>query len=63
MFSFFGMFADPIDGLREQLARNWPRANIVSIEKPLAALGVRFGREFYEPSNEDIPDVVSGHAE
>jgi hypothetical protein len=60
MFSFFGLFSDPIDGLREQLARSWPRASVISIEKPLAALGVRFGPEFYQPSNEDIPEIVSG---
>jgi len=60
MFSFFGLFGDPIDGLLEQLARDWPRANVISIEKPLVALGVRFGQEFYEPSDEDIPDVVTG---
>lgn len=59
MFSFFGLFADPIDGLQEQLTTRWPGANMARIEKPFAAIGLRFGEEFYQPADEDIPAPLS----
>jgi hypothetical protein len=59
MFSFFGLFADPVGGLPEQLSRIWPELSVVRIERPISALAVRFGRDRYVPSDEDIPEPVS----
>jgi len=55
VFSFFGLFADPVDGLPEQLSKLWPELGVVTIERPISALAVRFGRDRYVPSDEDIP--------
>jgi hypothetical protein len=55
LFSFFGLFADPVDGLSQQLCRIWPELYVVRIERPISALAIRFGADQYEPANEDIP--------
>jgi hypothetical protein len=58
MFTFFGLFADPVSGLPEQISRIWPDLNIVSLEQPISAVAVRFGQHLYEPPQEDTPEPV-----
>jgi hypothetical protein len=38
MFSFFGLFADAADGLREQISETWPERTIIMIESPFSAV-------------------------
>jgi hypothetical protein len=58
MFTFFGLFADPVGDLPEQISRTWPDLNIVSLEKPISAVAVRFGQDLYEPAQEDTPEPL-----
>jgi hypothetical protein len=58
MFTFFGLFADPISGLPEQISRIWPDLKIISLERPISAIAARFGLDHYEPSEEDTPEPV-----
>jgi hypothetical protein len=58
MFSFFGLFIDPVDGLSQQLCRIWPELHVVSVERPISALAVRFSEDRYKPSDEDIPAPI-----
>jgi len=59
MFSFFGLFADPVGELAEQISTAWPGADVIRIEQPIPAIGARFERDLYQPELEDIPDAVA----
>jgi hypothetical protein len=56
MFTFFGLFADPVRGLSEQISGTWPSLNVIRLEQPISALGARFGQDHYERELEDIPE-------
>jgi hypothetical protein len=58
MFSFFGLFADAVVGLREQISKTWPELTTIMIESPFSAVAVRFRQDIYTPSDENIPDCV-----
>ena len=58
MFSFFGLFADRAHGLREQICETWPLFPPTLIDTPMSAFAVRFGRNVYDPADENIPDSV-----
>jgi len=58
MFTFFGLFADPVSGLSEQISRTWPGLNVVKMEQPISAVAVRFGDDTYESEREDTPEPV-----
>jgi hypothetical protein len=58
MFTFFGLFADPTRDLPEQFSRTWPGVDVVTLDQPISAVGVRFGQDRYEPALEDIPEPV-----
>jgi hypothetical protein len=57
MFSFFGLFADPVSGLPERISEAWPGLNVIRMEQPISAIGVRFGRDLFKEL-EDIPEPV-----
>src|SRR5262245_47155461 len=59
MFTFFGLFADPVSDLPDQISRAWPSLNVIKIGQPISAVAVRFGADTYVPNDEDIPDRVS----
>jgi hypothetical protein len=59
MFSFFGLFADPAEGLAEQISTTWPGADVIPMEEPIPAIGARFGQDLYQPDLEDIPEAVA----
>jgi hypothetical protein len=59
MFSFFGLFADPVEGLQEQISEAWPDLTAIVIESPFPAVAIRFGQDIYKPSDEDIPEAVN----
>jgi hypothetical protein len=58
MFTFFGLFADPVNGLRDQIARIWTDLKVVRIEQPITAIAVRFGQDRYEREPKDMPMPV-----
>jgi hypothetical protein len=58
MFTFFGLFADPVSGLSQQISRTWPGLNVIRLEQPISAIAARFDRDHYEPELEDIPEPV-----
>jgi hypothetical protein len=55
MFTFFGLFADPVRGLSEQISETWRGITVIELEQPIPAIGARFGRDHYQPEREDIP--------
>ncbi|QEX16506.1 hypothetical protein FRZ44_18010 [Hypericibacter terrae] len=59
MFHFLRLFADPINGLREQISDRWSDIDVVPIECPFSAVAVRFGLSHYDPEDEAIPEPVS----
>ncbi len=58
MYSFFGLFTDPVHGLPQRICRAWPELSPIKIDNPISAIGVRFGTHRYEPSLEDTPAAV-----
>lgn len=58
MYSFFGLFTDPVPGLPQRICRAWPELSPIKIDNPISAIGVRFGTHRYEPSLEDTPAAV-----
>src|SRR5215216_6113104 len=58
MYSFFGLFADPVPDLSKQLRAIWPDLAVVNIKDPIAALAMRFSTDYFVPSDEDIPDPI-----
>jgi hypothetical protein len=58
VFSFFGLFVDPVPDLSKQLLTIWPDLAVVDIEDPISALAMRFSRDYFVPSDEDIPEPV-----
>jgi hypothetical protein len=58
MFTFFGLFADPLSGLSERISRTWPGFNVIRMERPIQAIAARFGADAYEHELEDIPEAV-----
>jgi hypothetical protein len=58
MFTFFGLFADPLPDLSERIAAIWPDLNVINVEQPISAIGARFSGDHYVPANEDLPDAV-----
>jgi hypothetical protein len=58
MFSFFGLFADPISSPSLQISEVWPELRLIRLEAPLTAIAGRFGKDRYEPSREDIPESI-----
>jgi len=59
MYSFFGLFADPVDELAARCKAVWPGLQPMLVADPASLLGLRFDPEFYVPEDEDIPDAVS----
>ena len=55
MYSFVGLFADPVVGLPQRIAAAWSDVNPITIDKPISAIGVRFGEHHYDPSIEGTP--------
>jgi hypothetical protein len=62
-FSFFGIFADPAAGLREQFSQQWSDADVVEIGSPIKAVGLRFSERHYEPDDEDVPESINREIE
>jgi hypothetical protein len=58
-FSFFGVFAAPASSLREQLLQRWPDVDVVDIDFPISAIGLRFSTGYYKPSDEDTPEFIN----
>ena len=58
MYSFFGLFTDPVPGLPQRICRAWPELSPIKIDNPISAIRVRFGTHRYEPSLEDTPAAV-----
>jgi len=58
MFTFFGLFADPVSDLSPQISRVWPSLHVVRLEEPISAIAVRFSQDHYEKSREDIPESI-----
>ena len=58
MFTFFGLFADPVSDLPPQISAIWPGLNVTTVEEPISAMAVRFGQDLYDPPNEAIPEQV-----
>jgi hypothetical protein len=57
MFTFFGLFADPVGDLARQIPDVWPDTRPVRMEQPISAIAVRFSkrRSF---RLEDIPEPI-----
>src|SRR5262249_34397449 len=58
MFTFFGLFADPVSGLSEQISRTWPGLNVVKMEQPISAGAGSFCDDTYESGRADTPEPV-----
>ncbi|WP_461356390.1 hypothetical protein [Bradyrhizobium sp. USDA 4454] len=58
MYSFVGLFADPVAGLPQRIAAAWLDVNPITIDKPISAIGVRFGEHHYDPSLEGTPPAL-----
>ena len=58
MFTFFGLFADPVSDLSLRISQVWPSLHVIRLEEPISAIAVRFGRDHYEPEREDMPMPV-----
>jgi len=58
MFTFFGVFADPVSHLARRISETWPDLKPIRIERPISAVAARFGQVHYEPEREDIPEGV-----
>ncbi|MDA9401862.1 hypothetical protein [Bradyrhizobium sp. CCBAU 45389] len=58
MFTFFGLFADPISDLPRQISGVWPDLKLIELQKPILAIAGRFGEDRYVPSDEDIPEGI-----
>jgi hypothetical protein len=58
MFSFFGLLADPVADLPKRISAAWPELNPMTIDKPITAVGVRFGARHYQPSLKDTPPTL-----
>ncbi|MBR0775435.1 hypothetical protein JQ625_11390 [Bradyrhizobium diazoefficiens] len=58
MYTFFGLFADPVSDLSLKIVEAWPDLKLVKLEHPISAIAARFGKDHYDPSNEDIPANV-----
>jgi hypothetical protein len=56
MFTFFGLFADPVSGLSEQVSQAWPSLNVIRIEQPISAVAARFDENSYEHDIEQKPE-------
>jgi hypothetical protein len=54
------MFMDENPALAEQFRQCWPDVNIVSLAEPFHGIALRFHESVYSPSDEDIPELVSG---
>ena len=63
MFTFFGLFADPLPGLAERISAIWPDLDVIGIEQPISAIGARFSQDHYAPEDEDLPEPVVRHVE
>jgi hypothetical protein len=60
MFTFFGLFADHVSDLSEQISRTWPHLNIIKLERPISAIAVRFGERDYSFADEGmLPEPVT----
>jgi hypothetical protein len=58
MFTFFGLFADPLSDLPRQISEIWPDLKPIRIEQPISAIATRFGQQHYEREREDIPEPI-----
>jgi len=58
MFTFFGLFVDPVNDVALPISRNWPGLNLIRLEQPISAIAARFSDEYYQPEREDIPAPV-----
>jgi hypothetical protein len=58
MFTFFGLFADPVNDVSPQISRIWPDLKVIRLKEPISATAVRFYRDHYQPEREDIPAPV-----
>ena len=58
MFTFFGLFADPVSGLSEQAVRAWPDMDMVRIDRPIQAIAIRFHADSYDRERDEIPKPV-----
>ncbi|PDT74933.1 hypothetical protein [Bradyrhizobium sp. C9] len=63
VYSFVGLFADPVVGLPQRIAAAWSDVSPITIDKPISAIGVRFGEHHYDPSLEGTPLSVVGAVE
>lgn len=59
MYSFFGFFADPAEGLAARCAALRAGSQLLQFNDPTPLLGVRFDPTVYVPADEDITDAVS----
>lgn len=58
MFTFFGLFADPIVGLSSQVCDVWPELKLIRLERPISAIAGRFDHSRYHSSRDDIPETI-----
>jgi ferredoxin len=58
MYSFFGLFVDPVPDLSKQLLAIWPDLAVVSIRDPISARAMRFSTDYFAPEDEDIPESI-----
>jgi hypothetical protein len=63
MFTFFGLFADPVSDVSPQISRIWPDLKVIRLEEPISANAARFCHDHYQPEREDIPAAVVGAVE
>jgi hypothetical protein len=59
VFTFFGLFTDPVPGLQDQLLERWPSIDITVMASPFPGIAARFPADSYEPANEDLPASVT----
>ena len=63
MFTFFGLFVDPVSDVSPQISRIWPDLKVIRLEEPISAIAARFCHDHYQPEREDIPASVVGAVE